>query len=89
MNLNVLTTDVIKRQQIKDSKLSPDGFLQMSFQLAYYFMTGKTATTYESASTSGYKHGRTEVIRSATLDSQHFTKTMANPSATVSFSFFF
>ena len=83
MDLKILMTSAAKRQQLKDFKVSPDGFLQMSFQLAYHKLYHKTATTYESASTSAYKHGRTEVIRSATLQSAKFTKAFSTPSATV------
>jgi len=82
MDLKVLTTQAAKRQQLKDCKVSPDGFLQMSFQLAYHKLYKKTATTYESASTSAYKHGRTEVIRSATPQSVLFTQAFSSPSAT-------
>ena len=80
----VLTTDVMSRDGIKQAQVSPDGFLQMSFQLAYYRLYGKTVSTYESASTAAFKHGRTECIRSASLDSQKFTKIFSDPSSSVS-----
>lgn len=83
MDLKVLTTQAAKRQQLKNCKVSPDGFLQMSFQLAYHKLYKKTVTTYESASTAAYKHGRTEVIRSATPQASLFTKAFSSPSATV------
>jgi carnitine O-palmitoyltransferase 2 len=83
MKLTVMTTNVVKRQQIKDFKVSPDGFMQMSFQLAYHKLYNKTATTYESASTAAFKHGRTEAIRSASKKSVIFTKTFANKSASL------
>lgn len=37
-----------------------------ALQMAYYKQYGETAATYESCSTSAFKHGRTETIRSAT-----------------------
>ena len=83
MDLEVLTTDVIKRQQLKDFKVSPDGFLQMSFQLAYDKLYKQTVTTYESASTAAFKHGRTEAIRSATLQSVNFTNAFRDAKSTV------
>jgi len=46
---------------ITSKKLSPDGFVQMAYQLAYYRLTGKTASTYESCMTKQFLHGRTEV----------------------------
>ena len=79
----VLTTSVMSREGIKQAKVSPDGFLQMSFQLAYYKLYGKTVSTYESASTAAFKHGRTECIRSASVDSREFTKVFADKSSSV------
>lgn len=58
-----LETDVVDKGFLKAQKLSPDGTLQMAMQLAHWRMHGHTASTYESASTAGFKHGRTETIR--------------------------
>ncbi len=55
----------------------------MSFQLAHYRMYGHSASTYESASTAGFRHGRTETIRSATSDSDAFCRTFCDPAASV------
>jgi carnitine O-palmitoyltransferase 2 len=60
-----------------------DGTLQMSFQLAHYRMYGHSASTYESASTAGFKHGRTETIRSATVESDAFCRAFSDPDASV------
>lgn len=54
---------------IKQSKISPDGFVQMAYQLAYYRRYGKNASTYESCSTKNFLAGRTETIRSVTDES--------------------
>ena len=83
MGLQVLTTEVMNKERLKKSQVSPDGFLQMSFQLAYHRLYGKTVSTYESASTAAFKHGRTECIRSASVDSAEFTKTFADASSSV------
>lgn len=53
----------------------------MAFQLAYYKQNGKCDSTYESAMTKQFLHGRTETIRSVTNDSIAFTKTWASSSA--------
>jgi carnitine O-palmitoyltransferase 2 len=58
---------------LKRGRVSPDGMMQMSFQLAMAKLRGKTVSTYESASTAAFKHGRTETIRSATPESKAFT----------------
>ena len=42
--------------------------------LSVHFVTSKPASTYESANTSAFKHGRTETIRSATTDSDAFCR---------------
>lgn len=51
-------------------------------QLAHHRMHGYTAATYESASTAAFKHGRTETIRSATLEANDFVAAFQNPDAT-------
>ncbi|RPB21994.1 acyltransferase ChoActase/COT/CPT [Terfezia boudieri ATCC MYA-4762] len=45
---------------IKKFKCSPDAYVQMIIQLAYYKMYGKNRPTYESAATRKYQLGRTE-----------------------------
>lgn len=45
-------------------------------QLAHYKMTGGLAGTYESAQTRKYKLGRTEVIRSATVEALQWCRAM-------------
>jgi carnitine O-acetyltransferase len=42
---------------------SPDAFVQMAFQAAYYGLYGRVESTYEPAMTKGFLHGRTEAIR--------------------------
>ena len=52
----------------------------MSFQLAHARThNGKAGSTYESASTSAYKHGRTETIRSTTTLSQKMCDVFLDP----------
>lgn len=63
------------------NKLSPDSFVQMAFQLAYYDIEGKPGSTYESAMTKRFYHGRTETLRSVSDESVHFTKTFRNAAA--------
>lgn len=54
---------------------SPDAFVQMAFQAAYYGLYGRVENTYEPAMTKVFLHGRTEAIRAATLESTEFVKT--------------
>lgn len=61
---------------------SPDAFVQMAFQAAYYGLYGRVENTYEPAMTKMYLHGRTEAIRPVTRESVDFVKTFwgDNPS---------
>lgn len=54
---------------------SPDAFVQMAFQAAYFGLYGRTECVYEPAMTKAFLHGRTEAIRSVQPESVHFTKT--------------
>lgn len=54
---------------------SPDAFVQMAFQAAYYGLYGRIECVYEPAMTKIYYHGRTEAIRSVTEESVEFLKT--------------
>lgn len=54
---------------------SPDAFVQMAFQAAYYGLYGRVECTYEPSMTKMFLHGRTEAIRSVTEDSVNFVQT--------------
>ncbi|XP_055455671.1 carnitine O-acetyltransferase [Psammomys obesus] len=60
----------------KSEKLSPDAFIQIALQLAYYRIYGQACATYESASLRMFHLGRTDTIRSASIDSLAFVKGM-------------
>lgn len=61
---------------------SPDAFVQMAFQAAYYGLYGRVECTYEPALTKFFLHGRTEAIRTVTTESVTFVQTFwgENPS---------
>ncbi|KAG7086322.1 hypothetical protein E1B28_002285 [Marasmius oreades] len=54
---------------------SPDAFVQMAFQAAYFGLYGRIECVYEPAMTKAFLHGRTEAIRSVQPESVNFTKT--------------
>lgn len=54
---------------------SPDAFVQMAFQAAYYGMYGRVECTYEPAMTKAFLHGRTEAVRSVTSQSVAYLQT--------------
>ena len=63
------------RDYFKKVDFSPDACFQLAIQMAYFLVSGgKTAATYESASTSAYKHGRTETVRPCTSETLQCTK---------------
>ena len=46
---------------------SPDVFVQLALQLAYYRLRGHTTPVYETALTRSFHHGCSETIRSLTF----------------------
>ncbi|KZT65330.1 acyltransferase ChoActase/COT/CPT [Daedalea quercina L-15889] len=54
---------------------SPDAFVQMAFQAAYYGLYGRIECTYEPAMTKHFLHGRTEAIRTVQPQTVNFVKT--------------
>lgn len=60
------------KDRIKRMGMSPDAYIQMGFQLAYYKLYGKIACTYEPAMTKIFYHGRTEAIRTVSEESNLF-----------------
>lgn len=63
-------------------KCSPDSFVQLSMQLAYFRLYGKIVSQYEPVLTKAFYHGRTEAMRTATDKAAAFCKTFMNTSAT-------
>ncbi|XP_034236677.1 carnitine O-acetyltransferase-like isoform X2 [Thrips palmi] len=67
----------------KQNKMSPDSYIQMAMQLAFFRLHGLPAATYETASTRMFLGGRTETIRSCSEESTHFCKTMLDSCASL------
>lgn len=67
---------------IKKCRVSPDAFVQIAIQLAYYKDTGKFVPTYEASMTRLYLNGRTETVRSCTQESCQFVRAMLDNGAT-------
>lgn len=65
---------------IKKFKCSPDAYVQMVIQLAYFKMYGKNRPTYESAATRRFQLGRTETCRTVSEESAAWCKAMADSS---------
>lgn len=71
---SVLTFQDFGKGEIKTVGVSPDAFVQMGFQLAYYRAFHNIVSTYESALTKQFLHGRTETIRSVSKESTDWCK---------------
>jgi carnitine O-acetyltransferase len=67
----------------KQLRISPDGFVQMAFQLAHKRAKGFLGATYESVSTRHYHHGRTEAMRVVTPEALRFVGAMDDPNVDV------
>lgn len=70
LDLQVFAFEEFGKDLIKTFKMGPDPFLQMSYQIAYARLHGRTPKTYESASTRSCRIGRTETIRVASPQSK-------------------
>jgi carnitine O-palmitoyltransferase 1 len=67
---------------MKKCKLSPDAFIQMALQLAYYRDFGKFSLTYEASMTRLYREGRTETVRSCSIESCAWVRAMEDSTKT-------
>ena len=74
LDMKVLDYQEFGKEAVKRLKLSPDSFIQMGIQLTFNQMHQVPAATYESASTRIFAEGRTDVIRSCSEESLHFSK---------------
>uniref|UniRef100_A0A915AHW4 Choline/carnitine acyltransferase domain-containing protein n=1 Tax=Parascaris univalens TaxID=6257 RepID=A0A915AHW4_PARUN len=61
---------------IKQCGLSPDSYIQLAMQLAYYRIHHKQPPTYETATLRRFEEGRTDTIRLPSLESAMFTYEM-------------
>uniref|UniRef100_A0A672ZK42 Zgc:154046 n=1 Tax=Sphaeramia orbicularis TaxID=375764 RepID=A0A672ZK42_9TELE len=72
LDVKVLMFSHFGKNVPKQHKLSPDAFIQMALQLAYFRMYNICCSTYESASLRMFKYGRTDAIRVTTVDSLRY-----------------
>ena len=80
MDYSVAMTNILGRDnKLLKGDVKADPFMQMVMQLAWWRLNKSTVSTYESASTAAYLKGRTECIRSASMESQAFTLAFDQP----------
>ncbi len=62
----------ISKQQLKERGCYPDAFVQLLFQVAYYKLTKKFPSVYESVSVRSFYEGRTECVRPCSAAAKDF-----------------
>lgn len=62
--------------RVKKLRVSPDAFIQLSLQLAYYRDRGGFCLTYEASMTRLFREGRTETVRSCSNETCAFVKAL-------------
>uniref|UniRef100_A0A665UXA0 carnitine O-palmitoyltransferase n=1 Tax=Echeneis naucrates TaxID=173247 RepID=A0A665UXA0_ECHNA len=62
--------------KIKKCRVSPDAFIQMVLQMAYYRDQTTFCLTYEASMTRLFREGRTETVRSCTNESSAFIRAL-------------
>ncbi|KAK1164571.1 choline O-acetyltransferase-like [Acipenser oxyrinchus oxyrinchus] len=83
LDLNVKKFTIYGKEFIKKQRMSPDAYIQVALQLAFYRCHGKQVPTYESASIRRFLEGRVDNIRSATYEALVFAKAMTDGKSTV------
>ncbi|KAM8738134.1 choline O-acetyltransferase [Acanthopagrus schlegelii] len=78
LDMDVHKFDDYGKEFIKKQKMSPDAYIQVALQLAYYRCHGRPVSTYESASIRRFREGRVDNIRSATPEALAFVKAMTD-----------
>ncbi|NXH98227.1 CPT1A palmitoyltransferase, partial [Pachycephala philippinensis] len=79
VDFNSFCFDTFGKGLIKKAKTSPDAFVQLALQLAHYRDMGKFSLTYEASMTRLFREGRTETVRSCTVESSRFVQAMEDP----------
>uniref|UniRef100_A0A8C7KKC9 Carnitine palmitoyltransferase 1Aa (liver) n=1 Tax=Oncorhynchus kisutch TaxID=8019 RepID=A0A8C7KKC9_ONCKI len=59
---------------IKKCRTSPDAFIQIALQLAHFRDKGRFCLTYEASMTRMFREGRTETVRSCTVETCAFLR---------------
>lgn len=78
VDLRIFVHDAYGKGFVKKCRVSPDAYIQMALQLAYYRDAGRFSLTYEASMTRLYREGRTETVRPCTIESATWVKSMEN-----------
>jgi len=78
LDLEVIKIDSYGKSFVKRQNISPDSYFQMALQVTYYRIHGEPAPTYETATTRMFSKGRTDTIRSCTVESLELCQAMVD-----------
>ncbi|XP_059489708.1 carnitine O-palmitoyltransferase 1, liver isoform isoform X2 [Neocloeon triangulifer] len=81
VDLRIYVHDHYGKGFMKKCRVSPDAFIQMALQLAYFRDAGKFSLTYEASMTRLFREGRTETVRPCTIESSAWVKSMIEGNA--------
>ncbi|XP_075679381.1 choline O-acetyltransferase-like [Dermatophagoides pteronyssinus] len=69
---------------IKQQKISPDAYIQLSLQLTFFKLHRYIVSSYESCSIRHFQNGRVDTIRSSTKEARDWAKSMCpQPTSTL------
>lgn len=83
LHLRIHVHDHYGKGFMKKCRISPDAYIQMALQLAYYRDAGRFSLTYEASMTRLFREGRTETVRPCTIESAAWVKSMLDENITV------
>ncbi|KAL0274292.1 UNVERIFIED_CONTAM: hypothetical protein PYX00_006752 [Menopon gallinae] len=73
-----LTFPYFGKNRLKTAKISPDSFIQVAIQYAFYKTHKQPAAQYESGTLRKFTEGRTDIIRTCSQEVVDFCKTMTD-----------
>eukprot|EP00794_Sanderia_malayensis_P019509 gene19509-21438_t len=84
LEIDVRCHSAFGKGYIKTCKMSPDAFIQIALQMAYFKDSGGNfALTYESCMTRLFLHGRTETVRSFSQEVKDFILSLNDANVSV------
>ncbi|XP_077301169.1 carnitine O-palmitoyltransferase whd [Arctopsyche grandis] len=83
LDLRILMYSKYGKGFMKKCRISPDAYIQMALQLAYYRNANRFSLTYEASMTRLFREGRTETVRPCTIESAAWVKAMDDKNSTV------